>query len=64
LARLSSRQVLHEKQGDPLERALAPVEPSAVRAALFTLLAGGKLVAPELDRVDLSARTLFRRTRA
>jgi hypothetical protein len=47
-----------------LERALAPIEPSAIRAALFTLLASGKLVAPELDRLDLSARTLFRRARA
>jgi hypothetical protein len=46
-----------------LERASAPIEPSAVRAALFALLAEGRLAAPDLDRTPLGAQTLFRRAR-
>ena len=44
-----------------LEKEFHPVDTAAVRAALFALLAAGKVVAPELERVALSGQSLFRR---
>ena len=44
-----------------LEAAFHPMDNSMVRAALFELLAAGKVVAPELDRAPLGINTVFKR---
>jgi len=46
-----------------LESAYVPTDPSEVRAAVFALLARGKVVAPDLDRTPLGVDTIFRRGR-
>ncbi len=44
-----------------LEAAFQPLDVTAVRAALFELLATGKIIAPELDSKPLGLTTMFRR---
>jgi hypothetical protein len=45
-----------------IEAAFHPVDISVVRAALFNLLAEGKVVAPEMDLAPLGLDTVFRRS--
>jgi hypothetical protein len=45
-----------------LEAAFQPLDVTAVRAALFELLATGKIIAPDLDSKSLGLTTMFRRT--
>jgi hypothetical protein len=44
-----------------IEAALSPIDATTVRAALFAVLASGKVVSPELEVSPLGARTIFRR---
>jgi hypothetical protein len=44
-----------------LEAAFHPVDVASVRAALFELLATGRIIAPELDSKPLGLMTMFRR---
>jgi hypothetical protein len=44
-----------------LEGAFHPVDSSRIRAAVFELLAAGRVVAPELDIAPLGLKTMFRR---
>jgi hypothetical protein len=44
-----------------LEAAFHPLDVASVRAALFELLATGKIIAPELDSKALGLTTIFRR---
>ena len=45
-----------------LEAAFQPIDVSAVRASLFTLVAEGRVVAPDIDVVPLASTTVFRRS--
>jgi hypothetical protein len=45
-----------------LEAAFHPLDVASVRAALFELLATGKVIAPELDSKPLGLTTMFRRS--
>jgi hypothetical protein len=45
-----------------LEAAFHPLDVATVRAALFELLATGKIIAPDLDSKPLGLTTMFRRT--
>jgi hypothetical protein len=45
-----------------IEAAFHPIDISVVRAALFDLLAEGKVVAPEIDFTPLGLDTVFRRS--
>lgn len=47
-----------------LEAAFHPIEPGRLRAALFRLLAAGKVVADGIDRNPLNSSTLFRQSAA
>jgi hypothetical protein len=47
-----------------LEAAFHPLDISVVRAALFDLLAAGRVVAPELDFTPLGLDTVFRQSTA
>ncbi len=47
-----------------LEAAFHPLDVTTVRAALFELLAAGRVVAPDLDSAPLGLSTLFRRRAA
>ena len=44
-----------------LEAAFHPLDVATVRAALFELLATGKIIAPDLDSKPLGLTTMFRR---
>ena len=44
-----------------IETAFSPIDGTTVRAALYALLASGKVVSPELEVAPLCARTIFRR---
>jgi hypothetical protein len=44
-----------------LEAAFHPLDVASVRAALFELLASGKIIAPDLDSKALGLMTMFRR---
>jgi hypothetical protein len=44
-----------------LEAAFHPLDVATVRAALFELLATGKIIAPDLDSRPLGLMTMFRR---
>ena len=44
-----------------IEAAFHPIDVTAIRAALFELLATGKIAAPELDSKPLGPMTMFRR---
>jgi hypothetical protein len=44
-----------------LEAAFHPLDVATVRAALFELLATGKIIAPDLDSRTLGLMTMFRR---
>jgi hypothetical protein len=44
-----------------IEEAFHPLDVAGVRAALFELLATGKIIAPNLDSKPLGLRTMFRR---
>jgi hypothetical protein len=44
-----------------IEAAFHPIDISAVRAALFDLLADGKVTAPDIDSTPLGLNTVFRR---
>jgi hypothetical protein len=44
-----------------IEAAFSPIDGTTVRAALYALLASGKVVSPELEVTPLCGRTVFRR---
>jgi len=44
-----------------IEEAFHPLDVAGVRAALFELLATGKIIAPDLDSMPLGLTTMFRR---
>jgi hypothetical protein len=46
---------------ESLEAAFHPLDVASVRAALFELLAAGKIIAPDLDSKPLGLTTMFRR---
>ena len=55
LARLAKPHSLHA-----LEKAFAPIDLTALRTSLFSLLATGKAVSPDLERAPLGYATRFR----
>jgi len=42
-----------------LEKAFAPIDLTAVRTGLFSLLAAGKAISPDLERAPLGYATRF-----
>jgi hypothetical protein len=49
-------------QLERIEAAFHPIDTCVVRAALFDLLADGKVTAPDLDSAPLGLNTVFRRS--